>query len=219
MSKLETLKEYININRSAGIDHMRKVFNIKLLSDEDIFYQLVFCLLVPAGNAKRTDIAVKILKDLNYYTNEINDLSLYNFIKEYVRFPKQKTRRLHSFKRSVKPIIKFIKKNLQDGRDSSRLRDGLVSRINGLGYKAASHFLRNVGIRDLAIIDTHVLKYRKYFMPENMRDYKPTSPNRYWIIEEYFNQWAENEFNLAPAELDWFLWTFESGNGITSLEY
>ena len=42
-----------------------------------------------------------------------------------------------------------------DGRD---LRAWLVREVKGLGWKEASHFLRNIGFRDLAILDRHILR-------------------------------------------------------------
>ena len=39
------------------------------------------------------------------------------------------------------------------------LREWLVKNVKGLGYKEASHFLRNIGkSEDLAILDRHILK-------------------------------------------------------------
>ena len=35
----------------------------------------------------------------------------------------------------------------------------LVKNITGLGYKEASHFLRNVGYNDVAIIDRHIIRF------------------------------------------------------------
>jgi N-glycosylase/DNA lyase len=108
---------------------------------------------------------------------------------------------------------------VEGGTTSSELRDYLINRVNGMGYKAASHFLRDIGALDLAIVDTHVLKYKPYFMPKDKQHYEPGSPKQYLEIEKYFSEWAYKEFDMAPAYLDWFIWTLESGNGITSLEY
>ena len=37
------------------------------------------------------------------------------------------------------------------------IRDWLVKNIKGLGYKEASHFLRNIGYKNYAIVDFHIL--------------------------------------------------------------
>jgi len=42
--------------------------------------------------------------------------------------------------------------------DEKLAREWLVKNVMGLGYKEASHFLRNVGYDNLAILDRHVLR-------------------------------------------------------------
>ena len=90
------------------------------------------------------------------------------------------------------------------------LREWLVKNVKGLGYKEASHFLRNIGkSEDLAILDRHILK--------NLQDLKvindipkklPTQ--KYLEIEKRMREFAlENRLSLA--ELDLFLWSKETG--------
>ena len=219
MAEIRKLKNYVKEYRAVGLKHCEMMFTLEDLDDTKLFYQIVFCLLTPAGNAKQTDKAVQKLQEIDYFNKAIDDITLYSCIKPYVRFPRQKAIRLHSFKRSAKNFIKGLRATMKTQTDSFMLRDYLILRVKGFGYKAASHFLRNLGIQNLAIIDTHVLKYRSYFMPKNKRYYEPSNPKRYLEIEKYFAEWAIKEFNLSPAHLDWFLWNFESGNDITNLEY
>jgi len=219
MVEITELKNYVNKYREVGLKHCGTMFTLADLDDTKLFYQIVFCLLVPAGNAKQTDKAVQRLSELDYFNKPIDDITLYSCIRPYVRFPRQKAIRLHSFNRVSKNFIKGLRSLMKTQTDSSMLRDYLILRVKGFGYKTASHFLRNLGIQDLAIIDTHVLKYKPHFMPKNKQHYQPSSPSKYLEIEKYFIEWARKEFNMAPAHLDWFLWTLESGNEITSLEY
>lgn len=51
--------------------------------------------------------------------------------------------------------IKIKLKNLS----GLHAREFIVKNIKGLGYKEASHFLRNVGFDDVAIIDRHILRF------------------------------------------------------------
>lgn len=216
-NKLEELKQYVGEHKLSGAFHCQSKFTLRSYSDSDIFYSLAFCILVPAGNARRTSKAVQILKNMDYYENYLTDVTLYDLLKSYVRFPSQKAHRLSALRRSFKPILKALKK--YQNKDSKELREFMVSRVSGLGYKAASHFLRNMGFKDLAIIDTHILKYREYFMPEKYVNYRPTSKKRYLILEEYFNKWAGEEFGLGPFLLDWLIWCKESNNSIDELDY
>jgi len=216
MSKLEDLKLYIQENKEEAVDHCESIFDLANYSDEALFYSLIFCLLVPAGNARRAVHGVHILKNSNYANVSIDDLTLYNLLRSYVRFPKQKVSRVINFKRESKAIIRWLRINYSV-LDSTTLRQELSSRVPGLGYKAASHFLRNIGITDLAIIDVHILKYREYYMPQGKRTFLPTSPKKYLELEKYFRHWSIF-LGLTVAHLDWIIWCKESGNAVTALD-
>jgi len=87
-------------------------------------------------------------------------------------------------------------------------REWLVRNIKGLGMKESSHFLRNVGYKNLAILDRHILNIMK---DEGIIE-KPKSLTRkkYLEIEEKFNKMAKG-FNMSPAELDLHMWCMKTG--------
>ncbi len=91
--------------------------------------------------------------------------------------------------------------------DSFKARRKLLE-IKGLGYKEASHFLRNVGRDDVAIIDRHILRW----LVEN--EYLPEIPamtaRRYLEIEKILLEIAE-ERGVTLAELDLLLWAQKTG--------
>lgn len=218
MERLEKLKEFIEANKEAGIAHVNKTWDIKKFDEQDIFYMIIFCLLVPGGKATRAEKAVARLKEFNYCFSYVSDHKLMRVLKPLARFPKQKFDRVKAFKKEKTKIIAEIKEQHLKNSDMKALRELLINRIAGFGYKAASHFLRNMGVKELAIIDTHVLKYREYYMPEDMKELEPSSPKNYLLLEEYFNKWAKEEFNLKPAYVDWFLWSFEAGLGVEDMD-
>ncbi len=53
-----------------------------------------------------------------------------------------------------------LREKLQSFASDLERRDWLVreKRIKGLGYKEASHFLRNIGLKGYAILDKHILR-------------------------------------------------------------
>ncbi len=89
-------------------------------------------------------------------------------------------------------------------------RQWLAENVLGLGYKEASHFLRNVGAAtDLAILDRHLLRELVAFgfieaVPASL------SPARYLELEEDFRSLAE-EVAIPLAELDILLWARATG--------
>ena len=92
--------------------------------------------------------------------------------------------------------------------DGESAREWLVKNVRGIGYKEASHFLRNVGYTDLAIIDYHILdllvKHRVIEKPRTM------TRRRYLEIESLLKRLADR-LNVNLAELDLYLWYLETG--------
>src|SRR5207253_225615 len=107
---------------------------------------------------------------------------------------------------------------------SMRLRDRLLSfsdplgrrdwlandpRIKGLGYKEASHFLRNVGFKGYGILDKHVV--RCLFELGVIDSAKPPSGrSRYLGIEARMRQFAD-DIDIDFDELDLVLWSIKTG--------
>ena len=87
-------------------------------------------------------------------------------------------------------------------------RTWLVQNIQGLGYKEASHFLRNIGFDDYAIIDTHIMDLlaRHHLLTQP----KTLTKNRYLSIETTLREIATTA-RLTLAELDLYLWYMETG--------
>lgn len=98
---------------------------------------------------------------------------------------------------------------LQRFSDASEAREWLVEHIKGLGYKEASHFLRNVGYTDVAIIDRHVLRVMER---HGLIDDIPASltRQRYLSMEDTLWQLAAS-LDITLAELDLYLWYMETG--------
>jgi N-glycosylase/DNA lyase len=87
------------------------------------------------------------------------------------------------------------------------MRDWFVRNVKGLGWKEASHFLRNIGYRDLAILDRHILKnLRRHRIIRSLP--KSLTPARYQSIERKFRRFAD-----AMSGYRWTNSTFCSGAG------
>ena len=98
---------------------------------------------------------------------------------------------------------------LTDHVPSSDLRAWLVANVKGLGLKEASHFLRNIGRRDLAILDRHILKNLRY---HGLLRTLPRTLNvrRYLATERRFRCFAA-EVGIPMDELDLLFWSRETG--------
>lgn len=178
-------------------------------SDEEIFYELVFCLLTPQSKAKVCWNAVENMAKKNL----IFEGDKKEIIKELngVRFKYKKAeyiieaRKLFSIDGKIK-IKHFIKKIMPP----SNAREWLVKNVKGMGYKEASHFLRNIGFgKNFSILDRHILKNLKLV---GIIEEIPSSlnANRYTAIEEKMKKFSE-EIKIPLSHLDLVLWYKETG--------
>jgi N-glycosylase/DNA lyase len=130
-----------------------------------------------------------ILSDRNAYIRFHNTKAL-NVIRAQERFPE-------------------VLQHLTDGLTSRELRRWLVLNVRGLGWKEASHFLRNIGHRELAILDRHIL--RNLHRHRVIRSLHATlTPSRYLAIEQRFGRFAK-AIGSSLDELDLFFWSRETG--------
>jgi len=93
-------------------------------------------------------------------------------------------------------------------KDKIGTREYLVENVDGIGYKEASHFLRNVGIFDFAILDKHILTILRSEYPEKI--IKVGSGKWYLSTEKLFREIAES-FPMKPGILDLYLWEIATG--------
>jgi N-glycosylase/DNA lyase len=81
--------------------------------------------------------------------------------------------------------------------------------IKGLGYKEASHFLRNVGYRGYAILDKHILR-SLYELGVIATPDPPTTRARYLATEAALRRFAHTA-RIDFDELDLVLWSMKTG--------
>ena len=183
---------------------------------DDIFYELCFCLLTPQSNAFKCDECVCILRKRDFINKSFN---IEPILKTKTRFYKNKSNYLMLLKKqyiinensnnngadgagdapSGVPRRTFLRsKNgrlpplllLEFSKDNKKIRQWLVDNIKGLGYKEASHLLRNIGYRNLAILDRHILRNLQKLKIINIIP-KNLNKNNYLSIEREFYQFSK----------------------------
>lgn len=166
---------------------------------KDKFYELCFCLLTPQSSARKCDNAVSELKKSGFSHKNISPKSILR--KNGVRFHNNKSKYLLEMKEKYNSI--------DLNGDSFAARDFLVSNIKGLGLKEASHYLRNTGYSNLAILDRHILRN---LVRHNVIKELPKSLSRknYLEIEGKFRRFAEKA-KIPMDHLDLLFWSLETG--------
>ena len=178
-------------------------------TDEDIFAELVFCLFTPQSKAKSCWASVNIIlgKKLllkgtkTEIARELNGVRFHNNKAGYVVLARQQF--THNGKILIKPLISGFK-------DVFETREWLVKNVKGLGYKEASHFLRNIGFGDkITILDRHILKNLK---KSGVIKQIPSSITKkiYLEIEKKMINFAK-KINIPLGHLDLLFWCNETG--------
>lgn len=104
-----------------------------------------------------------------------------------------------------------LRERLASFDDPFERRDWLARErgVKGLGYKEASHFLRNIGLRGYAILDKHILRsLAEVGVIESPQP--PTTRARYLDAEERLRRFAR-DLRINFDELDLVLWSMKTG--------
>ncbi|MCB4792722.1 MAG: N-glycosylase/DNA lyase [Elusimicrobia bacterium] len=180
-------------------------------SDRHIFPELVFCLFTPQSKAKTCWAAVQTLSKQNLlYKGKKNRIA--TMIGHLgVRFKNNKAGYvLEARKLLDKSCKNAIKRKIESFKDILEARQWLVKNVKGLGYKEASHFLRNLGLgENLAILDRHILKNLKAL---NVIDSTPKSLTEQLYLDIENKMLAFSKKSKIPMNhLDLLLWYKEAG--------
>ena len=193
------LKETINAR-------LKEFESFKDKSNDEWFSELCFCILTANSRAQT---AIKIQQQLGSKgLLEYNETNIVNcIITNKHRFPNMKAKFIIEA-RKYKDTKSIVNKIIAE-KNENEARKWLVANVKGIGYKESSHFLRNVGYKNLAILDRHILNlmHEHSIIPE-----RPKTLNKklYMEIEQKFKELAA-QLNMNLAELDLYMWYMKTG--------
>lgn len=173
---------------------------------EEWFYECCFCLLTPQSSAVHADAVVRELKRLEFQRDGGDVLTVLRNPAMYIRFHNVKHARLHRLRDqwdNVKTVI------MGEFPSAIERRNTLARTVDGYGLKEASHLLRNIGFRGLAIVDRH-------FLTNLVRcGLFPTAPSvssssAYLAVERAYLDFCRAQ-RVDPDELDLVFWSEETG--------
>jgi len=152
--------------RYHGLDSLRTQFEEKKhairerleafrrIPQDEYFFELAYCILTPQSSAVHAAAAVEALRRARCFNRPERSAKILRRRAYYVRFHNTKAAHLaHAWKHFPE-----VAERLASPAPGNDLRIWLVRNVRGLGWKEASHFLRNIGFRDLAILDRHILR-------------------------------------------------------------
>ena len=170
--------------------------------ESGVFNELCFCLMTANFNAKKS-IEIQEKVGMGFLKLDREELALK--LKELGhRFPNTRAGYIFLARDKIEELDGIIKSSQKE----EEKREWLVKNIKGLGYKEASHFLRNIGFKNHAIIDFHIVDV----LEKNNLIKKPKTLNKknYFEIENKLKEIGKKA-NLDMARLDLYLWYLETG--------
>jgi len=177
-------------------------------NEVEIFAELVFCLLTPQSKAVSCWVSVEKLLSNNLLLKG-NAAEIARTLKG-VRFHNKKADYIIQARKMFTVKGKISIRNKIKQLSSKEARDWLVQNVKGMGYKEASHFLRNMGLgEDLAILDRHILFNLRFAgVIENIPGY--LSRKTYIDIENRMKKFARR-IEIPISHLDFVMWYKETG--------
>ena len=170
-----------------------------------IFEELVFCILTANTSAISGMKAVDSIRNV-LSNGSIEDVKK-GLIQTGYRFPNTRTTYIIETRENFKD--KDFKEIIQT-YTPIELREFFVQNVKGFGYKEASHFLRNIGIKGLAILDKHILRtLLEYKVIDEMP--KTLNRKRYHELENKLIDFS-HQLKINIDELDLLLWSMKTGN-------
>ncbi len=196
---IDTLKK--SDLRKLVDSRIREFKEIEKESNDEIFQEMCFCILTANFNAEK---CIKIQKEIGNGFLTLSENELAKKLKELGhRFPNARAGYISNSLRYKTSVGEMIRSS-----NNSELRAWLVNNIKGVGYKEASHFLRNIGFDDYAIIDFHIIDV---LVNNNLIERPKTLTKRKYLEIENILRDIARETNLTLAELDLYLWYIEAG--------
>jgi N-glycosylase/DNA lyase len=193
---------YYNVHKEKinhQLDHFQSV------PTEKYFYELCYCLCTPMSKAENAQKVQLILEKSEYYNKDLEISEILRNPDNYIRFHNQKAKHIENAKKNYSEILQII----ISAENNFEKREKLVKFVPGMGYKEASHFLRNIGLFGLAILDRHILRnLAKYNVIQEIP--KTINSKKYVQLEQLFINFA-NSIGLSLEKLDLTLWAKETG--------
>ncbi|MFA7326570.1 MAG: DNA lyase [Candidatus Kapaibacterium sp.] len=194
-NKYEKLKPFIR----------QRLDDFKNVQESKYFYELCFCICTPQSRASSAMAVQLELEKLDFLNKEFDPTPILRDKNNYIRFHNQKSKRLLLIKEQWEGIKAILDSELS----GEEKREWINENVNGIGRKESAHYLRNIGYRNLAILDRHILKH---LVTSGVFEEVPniSTKSRYDAVSTKFMEFS-NELNIPMDELDLLFWAEEAG--------
>jgi N-glycosylase/DNA lyase len=180
-------------------------------SDARLWEELAFCIFTAGASARMGLNSVDAIRSL-LLDGEPEEMTQALKRAGAHRFPVARPRYIVTTRSYLRVNFGMkLRRRLRGFSDPLERRDWLAQekQIKGLGYKEASHFLRNIGIKGHAILDKHVMRcLAEVGVVDSAKP--PSTRKQYLDVEEKFLRFAK-DVRINSDELDLVLWSMKTG--------
>jgi len=180
-------------------------------SDARLWEELVYCIFTAGASARMGLKSVAALSSL-LLDGEPEEMTRVLKKAGAHRFPAARPRYIVCTRNYFRSNFDMaLRSKLRSFSDPNERRDWLAQekQIKGLGYKEASHFLRNIGVKGHAILDKHVMRCLSDVGVVDAAK-PPATRRRYLEVEQAYLRFAK-DIRINPDELDLVLWSMKTG--------
>ena len=204
IARLGFLSEIARAAAAVGgmVDARRREFESVRGSEDAVFSELCFCILT-ANYTAEGGIRMQRALSRDFPAARREELAAKLKAMGH-RFPNKRAEFISEAQRLRGTLCSMLQR-FANGPDA---REWLVENVKGFGYKEASHFLRNVGFRDVAIIDRHILSY---LAANGLVDPKRALTRRRYLEIELLLSAIAAKLGTTQAELDLYIWYLKTG--------
>lgn len=177
--------------------------------DKKVFKELAFCILTSAAGPKMGQMSVDAINGL---LMEGSEGEFYEKLQGVHRYPERASYIVHTREYLKKGFDFKLKDLVFSFKDPIERRDFFASNknIKGVGYLQASHFLRNIGFSEYAILDKNIMK--KLYEFGLVDNAKPPATRKNYIEVENKVKAFSDKLGIEIDDLDLLLWSVRTGH-------
>jgi len=193
----------------ARLREFRQVW--QTASDARLWEEMVYCIFTAGASAKMGLRSVEAVRPL-LARGQQQAMTRALVAAGAHRFPNARPAYVVTTREYLQSSFSMgLRERLNSFRDPFERRDWLATepRIKGLGYKEASHYLRNIGFKGYSILDKHIVRcLAELGVIDSPKP--PANRQRYLETESRMQQFAAAT-GIDFDELDLVLWSIKTG--------
>jgi N-glycosylase/DNA lyase len=178
-------------------------------NDERLFEELAYCIFTAGASAR---MGLRSVEAARPWLKDATRDQLTQVLLGRHRYPAARAGYIVATREFLRDDCGLrLRERLESFADPMERRDWVARSkgVKGIGYKEASHFLRNIGLRGYAILDKHILRclHEVGVLDSPL---PPANRARYLATETRLRQFADEQ-RIDFDELDLVLWSMKTG--------